>query len=202
MRVDVHIISWTNTWLDECLRSLENEPIKIHMVDAVIGDLAKARENGFSKGIEKYVAWVDPDDVVIPGTFAKCIEVLEENENCSGVYTTDELIDTNGNHISLGWAHDQKPFTDIGFPVELTDGKHHLRVLKREFVEKCMPLKSKMIPEPILNAEIQNYGPLIHIPIIGYKWRIHGGNTFLKYTKEQLDEAIGYVRNLRPAPNV
>lgn len=196
--IDVHIIVGEHEpWLNQCLGSLENEPIKIWTVKRIEGDLSKAREIGFSKGSSEYVSFVDPDDYVIPGAFQICLDALESNPDCVGVYTSDELIDEQGNHISYGWALDQKPFDEIGFPPELTAGIHHLRVFRRSAVEKCLPLKTKRVPEPLLNLEIQQHGPLLHLPIIGYRWRMHKGNTFTKYSQEELNEAIKIARDLQ-----
>jgi hypothetical protein len=195
--IDVHIIvSENEPWIEECLNSLESEPVNVWFVHRIEGDVRKAREEGFSKGSSEFVSFIDPDDVIVPGIFKQCLDVLHENPDAVGVYTTDELVDVSGNHIAYGWAQYEKPFTDKGFPIELTNGIHHLRVFRRSAVEKCLPLKSRMIPEPLLNAEIQKHGDLIHIPVVGYKWRIHGDNTFLKYKPEEVQEAVEFVRNL------
>lgn len=196
--VDVHIVVGTKEqWLDKCLESLKNEPVTTWLVSRIEGDIAKARENGFSKGNSEYVSFVDPDDVVIAGAFSKCIKALDADTALAGVYTDDMLIDEQGNFISHGFAVDERPFREIGFPSELMK-IHHLRVFRRKFVEKCLPLKTKMVPEPILNVEIQNHGMLLHLPFTGYQWRMHPGNTIKRYTKEQCNEAIAYVRALRP----
>jgi hypothetical protein len=195
--VDVHIIVGNKEkWLPECLESLEHQPINIHFVDRIEGNVAKAREIGFSKGTCEYVSFVDPDDLVYPGVFIKCLGEIWQNPSCVGVYTNDMLIDEQGQFIGYGWGMNQEPFDEMGFPPELTNGIHHLRVFKREAVNKCLPLKHKMIPEPLLNTEIQNHGRLIHIPVIGYKWRMHKQNTFTKYKREELEQAVEIAKEL------
>jgi len=193
--IDVHIVLGSlEPWLVECLDSLKDENVNVHFINKVDGDVASAREYGFRKGNAKYVSFVDPDDIVVQGSFQKCLEAIKANPDCVGAYTSDVLVDEKGNFICDGWATNEAPFTEMGFPKELTAGVHHLRVFKREFVEKCLPLKSKMIPEPLLNLEIQKYGKLIHVPVVGYKWRQHGNNTFKKYSPNELAEAISIAR--------
>lgn len=82
-KVDVHIIQpavWDDRAIKlhaQCVDSLKNEPVDIHFVDYVPGDIRAARFAGFSRGIHKYVSFVDWDDYIEPGIFSKCLMVLD-----------------------------------------------------------------------------------------------------------------------------
>jgi hypothetical protein len=181
--IDVHVLTLpeTNTiWFDELLESLRFEPIKLHIIDGIKGNLGLARTKGFQLGDCKYVSYVDHDDLVIPGIFRKVLDCLD-NTACSGVYTDEVLMNEFGKVFALGWSIDHRPFmSDKRLQICNIGGQymHHLIVLKREYVEKCLPLQSKMLPEPELLNKMLEFGPLVHLREIGYKWRIHKDNGY------------------------
>lgn len=202
-RVDVHIVIGPNEpWLTECVQSLMHEDVHIWFVPKVDGNTAAAREAGFRKGTAEYVSFVDPDDLIMPGIFAKCVHALDNHPHWVGVYTDEVLIDRNGAFIMNGWSVDHLVFEPMGYCHELMQGVHHLRVLRRSVVEKCLPLKTKRIPEPVLMHQLRQYGVLRHLFVVGYQWRVHGQNTFLSYTIDELNEAIEYVRAIGPAGSI
>jgi hypothetical protein len=193
--IDVHIIvkPFGEHWIRQCLDSLKGEHINTFFVDYIEGDTAKARMQGFIKGHADFVSFVDPDDMVVPGIFERCVKAM--TKECSGVYTDEVLIGDHGKYLMDGWSTNERPFFRYGYRRSLMQGIHHLRVLKRSAVEQCLPLKTKRVPEPILMHELKKIGPLVHLREVGYKWRIHEGNTFFRYTENELDEAVNYIRN-------
>ncbi len=194
-KVDVHIVvSQNEPWFPQCFDSLKNEPVNIFYIDAIPGHTSAARTLGFLNGDSEYVSFVDPDDEVIPGIFSDCIEILEKDKSLSGVYTDEILINANGEFLNNGWS--MNPPT-LPWLQELHQGIHHLRVLRRSAVMKCLPLKTKRMPEIILMHEIKKCGPLHHLNKIGYKWRIHGSNTYMTYTVAELIEAMSLIGTLK-----
>jgi hypothetical protein len=67
-----------------CQKSLQNEPINLHLVDGVPGHVGRTRANGFRIGEAPYVSCVDPVDLVMPGAFQACIDALEDNPLACG----------------------------------------------------------------------------------------------------------------------
>jgi len=192
--IDVHIaVGVPEPWIHQCLDSLKDEHVNVFFVNRVEGNTAKARTEGFKKGTADFVSFIDPDDVIVPGIFDLCLNAM--TRECSGVYTDEVLIGPEGNFLMNGWSIDEKPFFQFGYRKSLMQGIHHLRVLKRSAVSECLPLKTKRLPEPVLMHELKKIGPLIHLPVIGYKWRLHKGNTFFNYTENELDEAVNFIRN-------
>lgn len=195
--VDVHILTMGDNrgaWLRECLDSLQSEPVSIHLRPGIPGDTAAARTAAFKAGVNPYVAFVDPDDVIVPGIFAKLVGLLESEPIAVAAYSDETLMDANGDFIGFGWSIDPKPYIMAGYDLRCHEvgGRyiHHLRVMRRSVVERCLPLKTKRMPEPVLMRDLAKLGPILHLAEVGYRWRIHGGNTFLTYTPEEHSEAL------------
>jgi hypothetical protein len=187
-------------WILDCLTSLSHENVNIYTELALSGNTSSAREIGFKRGISKYVAFVDWDDIVIPGIFEKLYLACEENPDCSGAYSDEVLIDADGEEIIFGWSRDPKPFLnknlDISFHKINGEYIHHLTLLKRKLVMEHFPLKTKRFPEPILLHELGSHGNFIHVKEVGYKWRRHPKNTILTYTKEEIEEAKNIIKEI------
>jgi hypothetical protein len=177
-KIDVHVLLLPTTdpilWR-ECLQSLENEPVNIHVAEGVPGHIGKARYGGFSQGTSPYVSCVDPDDLVIPGAFAACLETLEAHPEACGVYTDELIIDHDGKVVKPGiWS--QAPWNPL-FQLE-PKYLHHIYVMRRCFVEKYYLelLRWPSMPEFILKGLITAHGPWIHVGRFGYKWRMTKGS--------------------------
>ena len=67
-RVDVHVLHCYEPpeWIDACLRSLESEPVHVHLCAGIQGKVGLARANAFRQGTAEYVSFVDADDEVMP----------------------------------------------------------------------------------------------------------------------------------------
>ena len=176
-RIDVHVLLLPTTdsilW-QECLDSLKDEPVNIHIVEGVPGHIGKARYGGFSQGTSPYVSCVDPDDLVIPGAFAACLEELEAHPEACGVYTDELIIDRSGNIIRPGiWS--ETPWNPL-FQLE-PKYLHHIFVMRRCYVEKYYleMLRWPSMPEFILKGLLTAHGPWVHVNRFGYKWRLGKG---------------------------
>lgn len=195
--VDVHILTLPGTrveWLKECALSLINEPINRYFCDGIEGDIGAARTAAFRCGDSEYVSFVDPDDKVIPGTFAKLVALLEESPDAVMAYSDERLVDKWDRIICDGWSLRPDLFTSYDIRPHNINGEyvHHLRVMRRDAVEKCLPLKTKRMPEPCLMYDLAKLGRFVHLPEVGYMWRIHGENTFFSYTEEEIEECLSY----------
>jgi hypothetical protein len=174
MKVDVHCIhipSTDMTLWEECRATLENEPINLHMVEGVDGHTGKGRVAGFGQGDSPYVSCVDPDDLVLPGAFQACIDVLERHPEACGAYTDELLIDSLGTVIRPGvWSGEPwNPLLQLE-PKYL----HHIYVMRRCYVRKYFleMLKWPRMPEYVLKCLLTAHGPWIHVDRFGYKWRM------------------------------
>ena len=175
MLVDTHVILMSDSnekWWDECQDSLAGEPVNIHVIEGVKGHIGKGRVKGFIEGKSPYVSCVDPDDLIIPGAFEKCIEALEDNPEACGAYTDELLIDERGRTIRPGiWSgRDWNPLLQLE-PQYL----HHIYVMRRCFVAKHLTELGRWphLAEFVLKGLLVNHGPWIHVDSFGYKWRMH-----------------------------
>jgi hypothetical protein len=182
MKIDTHVILLPNTnmdWWEECRKSLEGEPINLHIVDGVEGHTGKGRIEGFKKGDSPYISCIDPDDLVIPGAFKTCLEALKKNPKACGVYTDELVINETGKTIRPGmWSgRDWNPLLQLE-PRYL----HHVYVMRRRFVEKHLKELNKWpnLAEFILKGLLPAHGPWVHVNGYGYKWRQHGDHSHKK----------------------
>jgi glycosyltransferase involved in cell wall biosynthesis len=59
-----------------------------------------AINKGFSRATGKYVAWLNSDDVYLPGTIARAIETLESDPDAGLVYGNLLSINARGEHVN------------------------------------------------------------------------------------------------------
>lgn len=151
--IDVHMLLTPHDsveLLDRSLVSLQNEPINLHFIDGVIGDIGRGRVEGFKRGDNKYVGWVDPDDYITPGAFAECLAYLEAHPVADGVYM-HEAVSSNGRIVHI------------------TKHAHHMTVVKRAVVEKLFgAIQNCPVPESPINS----LKSLHCIPKVGYYYCI------------------------------
>lgn len=175
MKVDTHVLLLPETnqqWWEECQATLKDEPINLHLVDGIPGHIGKARAKGFQQGDSPYISFVDPDDLLIPGAFQACIDVLESNPQACGAFTDEILIDEKGETLGSGiWT--RRPWN----PLLMLEPKymHHITVMRREFVLRHLEeitTKWPNLAEFVLKGLLTQYGPWINAGKIGYKWRV------------------------------
>lgn len=90
--IDVHVLTHEGTrqdWLDQCLASLRDEPVTVHVVDNSGYSVGVGRARGYARGNHPYVSYVDSDDYVLPGCFAACLLGLEEHRS---VVTMERVV--------------------------------------------------------------------------------------------------------------
>lgn len=177
--IDVHIIvtdGWTGQkehWLDQCLSSLEDEPVNIHLIEGELGHIGRSRARGFRQGDAKYVSFVDPDDWVEPGIFSLVQQHLDQHPEVSLAATAerihDEMVTDN-----LDLIYEQEvSFDNIG-------QVHHLVVARREEISKYLHVTEQFECrcEPATWLSMYVGGCVMHmIREIGYNWRIHPGGS-------------------------
>ena len=183
--VDVHILTLPERthWLEECLVSLTNEPINIHLVGGVHHHVGKGRIQGFSQGTAEWVSFVDDDDLVLPGAFLAIESAIEEFPEARAVFTREELINDQGAVIK-----EARPIPDrFNKPhlFSLLRWDHHLMVFHRETLQ---PYLKDLEHFPMgCNAYlakqfIKKYPCVMH-PVVAYQWRIHADNWHTRAVK-------------------
>ena len=93
-RADVHVLHCYEPpeWIDACLRSLESEPVNVHLCAGIQGKVGLAKANAFRQGTADYVAFVDADDEVMPGAFDAALAILDSRPEVVATYCDIQLI--------------------------------------------------------------------------------------------------------------
>lgn len=200
--IDVHVCLLppiNNSWLGRCLSSLRDEPVNIHLTEGIKGNTSEARTKAFHIGAAPYVSFIDPDDYIYPGVYSVLLEMLTSNPDAVMAYSDEMLITPEGEFHCFGWSINPEPFLAENFPIHIHEINghyiHHLRLMRRDAVMKCLPLKTKRAPEPVLMSDLYSLGDFMHLHELGYAWRIHHTNTFKEYTQEEIDEVV-YLKSL------
>ena len=169
--IDVHMaISETANprWLDLCLKSLRHEPIKLHIIEPVMGDFGEMRMRGISKGTHDFVGWVDPDDLIIPGSYQKLLNVIDQH---SFAWTNEQVWDTTRDLSRV-------------FNMWTEERPHHMHIIRRDSFDL------KDIPE-LIGKEDKHKKWLYdmaksgkHLEQIGYIWRNYSSSLSREYFRQ------------------
>lgn len=166
--IDVHILTLPTDnplWFNQCLASLIDEPITLHQREGRINDIANARADAFKLGHHPYVSFVDPDDYVLRGGFAACIQQLKEHPEADAVYTWEYICGIAGKYAEH--SHPNK-------------WAHHLVVFRRSAIAQheallrswTWPARQSEI-QIIINELKKDSEKVIEIPKPYYVWRRH-----------------------------
>jgi hypothetical protein len=125
--VDVHVLTLptdNKDWYNKCIDSLRKEPVTVHVCNGIEDDIGNARADAFLLGNNEYASFVDPDDYVLPGGFAACLDVIKA-EGSVAACTAEIKTGISGEIL-------EKPY--------IVKWIHHLIVMKREIVIQNMDI--------------------------------------------------------------
>lgn len=176
-KIDVHVLRHPDRpeWmLQQALVSLAVEPVNVHVLDAVVGHVGRARIAGFAQGSAEYVSFVDDDDAVEPGLFARALAVLEDNPELAGVFFPERRWGLDGQLAPVpASAVPYSPTALVAMP-----GRFHHGLFRRYAVARHLHLMRdwSIYPEPVLFAAMAAHWPLQALPDgPRYLWRRHAG---------------------------
>lgn len=174
--IDVHMLLTGNEDQDllaRCLQSLKDEPITLHLVKVTPGNIAKSRIEGLSRGRHNLVGWVDPDDVIVPGSYAKLAAAIGD--------------------APMAWMNElEQMFAPDGKTVireSVREQPHHMHVIKRDSINWGHLQRQTRMTISNHDSWPQGLRHLaVHIPEIGYIWRNWVGSESLQLKKRLLEE--------------
>ena len=191
-----------NQWIEECLESLHGAPINLVVRDGLPGEIGLARASAFRVGDAPYVAWVDPDDRVLPGAFEAALEVLERDSEVVSTYCNYRLIDAVGGTTG---QTDKPPWHPIAQLCRLLE-VHHLHVVRRAAVQEILwllPDWQHGIEEWVMMAALLDGAPgevrrHHRVPVVGYEFRRHSETQRAgsQITRENRRNAVRRYRDL------
>lgn len=139
-----------------------------------------------------YVGFVDDDDLVHRDAINACVEALETT-GAGIAFTSQEVIDIEGLPIEIT-PPAQRYFEVAMHPQPL----HHFALLRRSAVDDSV-LASAIEFGIGIDWLMKAYAALkygaVHVPMVGYQWRIHGDND-CKETDAVFRAALPKIRKL------
>jgi len=164
--IDVHIAKSNRPYFDECVESLKNEPINLHIVP--YQEYGAMRIEGFMKGTSPFVAAVDDDDIVVEGVFHRALDAL--NKGYSAYYSNHHIMNGEGTVYGKWFDKLAKP---IGFS-QLRQ-MHHVVVYRREIIQPVLKYLSgiKIKDKELLNLKSIYDGTVFGDNFMGLYWRVH-----------------------------
>ena len=201
MKVDVTLLSMPGEDAEmhkRCRASLEKEPINLVEGDGVEGDLREARKRVYSKCTADLISYVDYDDVVMPGAYQKCIEVMQANPNLIGCYTWEI--------VEFGAARSKFYFPNWTKTTFIDQGYSRVFVVRREVMLDVLDRYYDLIPplwgeDRSMLALTSLYGDWQSIDFYGHHRYQHFGSISVIKTIQhkgngKLFENLTPVRNL------
>lgn len=164
--IDVHVLTHSGTqqgWLDQCLASLEEQPVCVYVVEGFEGHVGKGRAKGYALGVNPLVAYVDSDDYVLPGVFAYCEYQLRQHR----AVVTKELLE-----YADGSRH---PFPRLG---------HSLGVYRRDDVLPYLPAMEQSPHSS--DMQLRRLLRPVQLDYLGYVWRVHQHGDHMNVTQESV----------------
>lgn len=197
-RCDVHVLCTPGRelWRALLLADLAAAPCHVHLVPGCddSSQLGAARADAFRLGRTPYVALADDDDRVLAGAIEVCLDALRAHPRAVGAYTSEEQIDEAGAvterptpaEIAAPWSLSRH----LADPTYL----HHLWVARRSAVQRHAPEAARYPCRATwaLTALMSRDGPWVHVPMVGYQWRLHDGGIH----RNRSSELPGVVRSV------
>lgn len=173
-RCDLHVIvcSYCNpVWVDELMADLREQPVNLHLPPCIEGNVGASRAHGFAMGEAEYVSFADPDDRILPGAVAACVEALDADDSLGAVFTGEQVVNEGLEPIR---GPDVAPYSrelHLASPRHV----HGLIVMRRRLVEPLLEDLAllRAIPEWYLTLALAKTAGIQRVPMLGRLWRWH-----------------------------
>lgn len=211
--IDCHVLTlprFDSRWVAELRTDLDREPVNQHWLPGIDGRLGDARAAGYSKGCAPFVTSADPDDRIMPGTFAALLKALQDNPSSPFAWAGEQMVDEQLKPWPMRphvWAGGYDPISHVCKGVHV----HGVKLYRREIVMPVLDMMRKAgqcceflldlaIAKPWVNQS--KSGPVtaensavinqrtnapVHVPMVGRLWRQHSHNGFRTFGKEDFD---------------
>jgi hypothetical protein len=177
--IDLHIID-SGRFPENLARQIERAShprVNVHIADPVWGSVAEARRRAYALGTAPFVTWADDDDEVLDMRWIdEALRILEDT-GVSAVYprwrSTGALkLETPAEPWALMRSHHY-----------LCPHAHHLTIMRREnvlrFFDEVGDRPLIRDQDLLLVASMARYGRLVALPVMAYRWHLHGASARL-----------------------
>lgn len=166
--IDIHVLTHSGTkpeWLQQCLDSLKGQPVVVHVVEGIEGSVGAGRAKGYALGDCEFVGYVDSDDYVLEGHYAKCLKRLEKHHAVIPKEIVERHDGTRAKHFK---------------------SRHNGAVYRRVDIEALIPA---MGAAPyIVDMMTRNTIKPVQLNHAGYVWRLHRDGAHNMITPQVADE--------------
>lgn len=179
--VDCHVLHFGEPehYLDQCLASLEDAPVNVLILRGGFpGNIGAARAYAVALGHAPYWAFVDADDVLLPGAVSACTAALDGEPRLVGVYTDYEAISPDGALLYRTKKSCWSPLALLNSCWEVL----HYHQYRREFVGRHLDglARCPCYEEAYLAGILSQYGDFRRLDLCGYRKRDAGQSSRLQ----------------------
>ena len=149
----------------------------------------------FPKGLaNRYLAWIDSDDLLAPDALAATVAILDTNPQFGMVYTDHSLIDERGHTLGLG-ARCQIPYSKERLLIDFMT--FHFRLIRREIYDLVggIDLDFPQAQDYDICLKISEVTEIYHLQQPFYYYRIHPDTISQSQNARQTERAATAVRN-------
>lgn len=133
-------------------------------------------ERGLRLCTGDYIALCDQDDVWLPEKISRCLGAIGSHPL---LYHNSALTDADGEPLGV-YLSDTKRLVDLWSPLNYVVGGSaagHAMLLRREVVERSLPLPSVVPHDYWIGFVATLFGPIKYLDEVLVLYRQHGGNT-------------------------
>lgn len=168
--IDVHIIVHPfqdrSESLDKLLKQLEDEPVKVHLIEGTPYIVGEGRYLGYLAGTSEYKAYLDDDDEIVPGIFTKILDTMNADKSLAGCCTREQDADSGKVAKFINKYYEMYHCFHI----------HHITTYRISAIRKHLET-IRELPETaehcLAALVLLDKGLIQHIPEVGYIYRRH-----------------------------
>jgi hypothetical protein len=182
--VDCHVLHFgePDHYLDQCLASLESEPVNVLIVRGGFpGNIGAARAYAVSLGSAPYWTFVDADDWLAPGIAARCTEIMDGRADLVGIYTDYRGVSPDGTLLGIARKHAWTPLRLLEDCWEVLHYHQYRREPSLRYLDGLA--NAPCYEETYIAGVLARHGDFLHLPEVGYFKRDGGQSIRLQDAK-------------------
>lgn len=169
--IDVHVVEKPGWPVERVIEQVSHPLVTVHVGQYFPGNIYLTRLNGFSKGTNPLVTWIDPDDEVLDVSWLpKAVEWMQD-PSTAAVYPRWEAFRGTRKWVCPIYNTTPPNLNKGSYP-----HAHHLTIMRRSNILRS--LGAYRHPDVLQRVELrliadqQRFGQLRQHPTVAYRWMI------------------------------
>lgn len=182
--VDCHVLHFgePDHYLDQCLASLESEPVNVLIVRGGFpGNIGAARSYAVSLGSAPYWTFVDADDWMAPGIAERCTYIMDGRPELAGVYTDYRGVSPSGDLLGVASKQDWTPMLLLSDCWAVLHYHQYRRSMSMRYMDGFA--NAPCYEETYIAGMLARHGDFLHLNEVGYFKRDGGQSIRLQDAK-------------------